>query len=479
MRPGGALAPFVNALLAVLLMVVMVAPHACLGVMHYHMHKLHTETLRPILLQQDGPQLWFTQTLDHFNPQDNRTFQQRYYELIDNFVDPHGPIFLDICGEAECSGIFDSFYLALAEEVKAAYVSLEHRYYGKSIPGSDLSTQNLAYLSTGQALYDLASFRDYYQKQINERFNLSESHDNPWIVLGGSYAGAMSAWFRVKFPHLVRGSISSSGVVNSIENYQLYDVQLGESLGPVCGPAYRKLTRRLEKELKRNATHIKSLFNATQLNDGDFAMLLGSFPAGHTQFGDQQTACYPILEAIKNGTDLLEAYVEALSFLKGSTEFFDSKILNDTDPDVDVGRQWTYQQCSEVGFFVTAASRNNVFMHPLNQNYYLEICANIFGNGTYPNTEVTNLNYGATKISGSRILFMNGSQDPWRHACKQTSRPSEESVLITCDNCAHCVDILGCPPFLSRGDPSSCSSPENVTQARNIMRSSIREWIAS
>ncbi|KAF6136437.1 hypothetical protein GIB67_028656 [Kingdonia uniflora] len=30
------------------------------------------------------------------------------------------------------------------------------------------------------------------------------------------------------------------------------------------------------------------------------------------------------------------------------------------------------------------------------------------------------------KISGSKIVFTNGSQDPWRHASKQTSSPDSE-----------------------------------------------------
>jgi len=42
-------------------------------------------------------------------------------------------------------------------------VSLEHRYYGKSTPFDTFSTENLKYLSSKQALFDLAVFRQYYQ----------------------------------------------------------------------------------------------------------------------------------------------------------------------------------------------------------------------------------------------------------------------------------------------------------------------------
>ena len=64
----------------------------------------------------------------------------------------------------------------------------------------DMSVQNLRYLSSEQALADLASFRQAMQK----KFHLTSS--NKWISFGGSYPGALSAWFRLKYPHLVAGA---------------------------------------------------------------------------------------------------------------------------------------------------------------------------------------------------------------------------------------------------------------------------------
>lgn len=55
---------------------------------------------------------------------------------------------------------------------------------------------------------------------------LNKSTDNPWFVFGISYAGALSAWFRLKFPHLTCGSLASSGVVLAVYNFTEFDEQV-------------------------------------------------------------------------------------------------------------------------------------------------------------------------------------------------------------------------------------------------------------
>lgn len=50
--------------------------------------------------------------------------------------------------------------------------------------------------------------------------------NTPLITIGGSYSGALSAWFRLKFPQITRLSLSSSGVVNAILNFVEFDEQV-------------------------------------------------------------------------------------------------------------------------------------------------------------------------------------------------------------------------------------------------------------
>ena len=84
-----------------------------------------------------------------------------------------------------------------------------------------MSTANLKYLSSEQALADTAVFI--------RTINKYKGYVNPkWVTFGGSYSGkadyqcrrvksmtlgALSAWFRELYPELTVGAVGSSGPV--------------------------------------------------------------------------------------------------------------------------------------------------------------------------------------------------------------------------------------------------------------------------
>jgi len=61
-------------------------------------------------------------------------------------------------------------------------------------------------------LKDIAFFIEELKR--NKLYNISPA--NSWITIGGSYPGALSAWFRSKYPHLTVGALASSAVILAV-----------------------------------------------------------------------------------------------------------------------------------------------------------------------------------------------------------------------------------------------------------------------
>jgi len=198
-----------------------------------------------------------------------------------------------------------SFTQVLAKKFGAAVVTPEHRYYGKSSPFERLTTENLRFLSSKQALFDLAAFRQYYQESLNARYNRTGSDENPWFVFGVSYAGALSAWFRLKFPHLTCGSLASSGVVLAVYNFTDFDKQVGESAGPECKSALQETTKLVEEQLQSDSRSVKVLFGEQTLENDDFLFFLADVAAMTFQYGNPDAVCSPLVNAKKNGKNLV------------------------------------------------------------------------------------------------------------------------------------------------------------------------------
>jgi hypothetical protein len=156
--------------------------------------------------------LYFDQILDHSNESDDTTYKQRYWKNDKFFDQDNGPVFLYICGEWTCSPPDEQMFpMIVGADNNAMLMSLEHRYYGASQPFDDWSVENLALLTSQEALADIANFIDAQ--------NVVLGREADWIVIGGSYPGALSAWFKSKYPNHAIGSWSSSGVIHPLLNF--------------------------------------------------------------------------------------------------------------------------------------------------------------------------------------------------------------------------------------------------------------------
>ncbi|KAK3059322.1 hypothetical protein LTS18_011129, partial [Coniosporium uncinatum] len=167
---------------------------------------------------------------DHFKndslyePHSDGMFNLRYWFDASNYEEG-GPVIVLASGETSGTDrlpfLQKGVLQQLANVTKGIAVILEHRYYGTSFPVPNLSTDNLRFLTTEQAMADTA----YFSQQVTfpglENYNLT-APGTAWIHYGGSYAGAFVALLRVQYPDLVWGAISSSGVTKAIYDYWQY-----------------------------------------------------------------------------------------------------------------------------------------------------------------------------------------------------------------------------------------------------------------
>jgi len=95
---------------------------------------------------------------------------------------------------------------------------------------------------TCNSLADLASFQHWFTEQRN-------LHSSKWFVFGGSYPGSLSAWYRLKYPQLVVGSVASSAPVLAWENFYMYDQTVAAAAGPNCANAIRTATQDVQQQI--------------------------------------------------------------------------------------------------------------------------------------------------------------------------------------------------------------------------------------
>lgn len=115
--------------------------------------------------------------------------------------------------------------------------------------------------------------------------------------MGGSYPGALSAWFRYKYPHLTVAALASSAVVNSIEDFPQFDGQIYTSTqksGNQCTKVIQEITFKAQTYLSsKDSDAFKLQFGPTfvKLNNGEFLFMLADAFVGQVQYGSRTTMC--------------------------------------------------------------------------------------------------------------------------------------------------------------------------------------------
>ncbi|KAM3932420.1 putative serine protease K12H4.7 [Leptodactylus fuscus] len=442
---------------------------------------------------------WFTQRLDHFNGADNRVWEQRYF-MNDSFAQSDGPVFLMIGGEgaANPGWMTQGTWITYAEKMGALCLLLEHRFYGKSHPTKDMCVANLRYLSSQQALADLAHF----QTVMTEKLGLG---NRKWVVFGGSYPGCLAAWYRIKYPHLAHAAVASSAPVKAVLNFSEYMdvVQASLSRNHSDCPRMVKLASDTLIELldyKENYIKItKDLYLCEFLvirSEMDISFLLDTiaeYIADVVQYNNDNRE----FEGVKGGNITIQVVCDIMSnesigspydrytnviqtimkskgekCIEASYQQFvkDMRDISWESSASAGGRQWMYQTCTEFGYFQSSDSISQPFSgFPL--SYHVQQCSDIYGEDfNFPVVtaaiQQTNENYGGLNVQSSRIIFPNGLIDPW-HILGINASLSSDLVALPMQDAAHCADMY----------PARPEEPPVLSSVRRRILELLTEWL--
>jgi hypothetical protein len=220
------------------------------------------------------------------------------------------------------------------------------------------------------------------------------------------------------------------------------------------------------------------MFQADGMQEGDFFYLQGDTFSLPVQYGSQDDICIPLVDAYQKGGDLVSVFANfTINWFypnfcpSGGAKIYATEFQQDTKTAASRNeRQWWFQKCSELAYFQNAPSSGSIRSSRVNMAYHRDHCKQVFGTDVFPDTESTNIYYGAANPKGTNIFYANGSQDPWQRASVlKTLDPTQPEMTIECHKCGHCVDLRGCP--------GGCPG-ESFQKARDLIAAYVSNWLA-
>ncbi len=386
---------------------------------------------------------FYDQKLDH-SKVNSVTFKQRYFINSQYAESAQSPVFYIICGEWNCAGTGSySFVENMAKKMKAHLVALEHRFYGESLPTNNLTSAALSHLNLQSAIDDLASF----QRHLMD----TRGFNGKWVVFGGSYAGTLSAFYREKHPELVAGALASSAPVLMKNEFKEYDAHIASVINKSqCGDNVREAVSLIEEKLStpEGTAEVKKQFKASQLkNDNDFLYVVADMLAAAVQYGRDKVFC----DALASSEDLVSGYVKgglAVLNAMGVSPFDISLAVAEREVVTadDNMRQWLWQSCQEFGWFQVAngTGTDTSRSSRIDLEYHEEICQRLYKTSMGADGALNdNWYFPLLDPSSSRIIFTNGSNDPWlRLSLTEGQTESNPGLdLFMMEGAAHCNDL--------------------------------------
>ena len=183
------------------------------------------------------------------------------------------------------------------------------------------------------------------------------------------------------------------------------------------------------------------------------------------------------LKPLKGSTDgeaITQELVDYGATRGSNPKNYDREIVASTVIDVNSsGRPWSYQYCTEYGWFQTMSETHPMRSPIVDEDYFRQYCSDIFdglnmspGVDSFPKANQTTVDQGGFDTAGTNIFFANGGEDPWQWATQRNNRPdlNQVSMISDCNDCGHCAELY---------TPTD-SDPEELQQTR----ASVDEWLS-
>ncbi|KAI0800449.1 peptidase S28 [Fomes fomentarius] len=460
---------------------------------------------------------YFHQLIDHNNP-DAGTFQQRYWHTYE-FYEPGGPIILSTPGEVDASGYTP--YLTnstingrIAQTLNGSTIVLEHRFFGDSNPARDLSVPNLRVHTVQQAVEDLAYFAKNVALPMPGGDQVAPGKA-PWILIGGSYAGALTSYAINAHPDVFYAGYASSAVVQAIVDFWGYFEPIRVNMPANCSADVQAVIEHIDSVLLMNNTadinNLKTMFGLQGLaHNDDFAAAFQqnlfswqSLDLDRGAGGDFFKFCDAL--EVKNGVTApatgwgLDHALQAWGNYWKSTFYTDICGSDDNETCLGTydatnpfwiidylpnpGRSWDWLLCNEFGFNFAGAPQGHptITSRLVTAAWTERQCGyrfpGAFGTNTAaasPKAAALNVDYKGWNTTAERLIFANGKRDPWREAtvAAQGVNPSANPAMqphLDSDG-FHCSDLL------IREGAASAQVKSVQDQAVSTMAKWIGEW---
>lgn len=332
--------------------------------------------------------------------------------IVEEFVEvliPDGapltsPVIYFVGGEADMTiDYMKKIWSYYGKRTDMIFIGAEHRGYGQSL-SDDVDQSVPDYVRMSEVLEDYSVVAS----------TLQTIYTGGWAVRGRSYCGGVAIVVAAMNPSLFKGVIAASATVDAPLEYSMYEKFIKQAIGEAV---YTKYLEHI------NSLKVTTLFDAAWKERS----FLGSVAAGVTQYEAYQPLLSQFQQAVLGlDTEKMLATFHGLDKAYGSVgqNFADAQsTLTLTRTEALSGKDWAprtyrYQQCTELGHFVTAPTAEGGIYYGGYAGYRKE-CEALFGANNLPAADKATPTWNPrSKIELLKqhkipMIVVRGDLDPW------------------------------------------------------------------